>query len=103
MIHPWERYRGTDTKHYPDYNYVVNSAIYDQDVYFPTEFMHGIFDGGAGASLGDFWDVMMRHRAPAGGFLWALIDEGLARSAMCDSIDCRRDQAPDGILGPYRV
>ncbi len=102
VIHPWERYRGTDTKHYPDYNYVVNSAIYDQDVYFPTEFMHGIFDGGAGASLGDFWDVMMRHRAPAGGFLWALIDEGLVRSDMCDSIDCRRDQAPDGILGPYR-
>ena len=62
-MHPWERFRGTDTKHYPDYNYVVNSAIYDNDVFYPTEFMHGVFDGGAAASLRDFWDVMMKHRA----------------------------------------
>lgn len=102
VIHPWERFRGTDTKHYPDYNYVVNSSIYDHDIYFPTEFMHGIFDGGAAASLDDFWDVMMKHRAPAGGFLWALIDEGLVRADMNDSIDCRMSLAPDGILGPYR-
>lgn len=102
VIHPWERFRGTDTKHYPDYNYVVNSAIYDNAVFFPTEFMHGVFDGGAGASLRDFWDMMMKHRAPAGGFIWALIDEGLVRSDMNDSIDCRYDLAPDGILGPHR-
>lgn len=102
VIHPWERFRGTDTKHYPYYNYVVNSAIYDDDVYFPTEFMHGVFDGGAAASLRDFWDAMMKHRAPAGGFIWALLDEGLVRADMNDSIDCRRDLAPDGIVGPYR-
>lgn len=102
VIHPWERFRGTDTKHYPDYNYVVNSSIYDNDIFFPTEFMHGVFDGGAGASLRDFWDVMMRHRAPAGGFIWALLDEGLVRSDMNDSIDCKQDLAPDGIVGPYR-
>ncbi len=102
VIHPWERFRGTDTKHYPDYNYVVNSSIYDRDVFFPTEFMHSIFDGGAASSLSDFWDMMMKHRAPAGGFIWALIDEGLVRSDMNDSIDCRGDLAPDGILGPHR-
>ncbi len=102
VMHPWERFRGTDTKHYPDYNYVVNSSLYDRDVYFPTEFMHGVFDGGAAASLADFWDVMMKHRAPAGGFIWALLDEGLVRSDMNDSIDCRGDLAPDGIVGPYR-
>lgn len=102
VMHPWERFRGTDTKHYPDYNYVVNSTIYDRDIYFPTEFMHGIFDGGAAASLADFWDVMMKHRAPAGGFLWALVDEGLVRADCNDSIDCRFDLAPDGIVGPHR-
>ena len=62
VIHPWERFAGTDTKHYPDYNYVVNSTLYDSDIYFPTEFMHSIFDGGGGASLADFWDMMMKHR-----------------------------------------
>lgn len=102
VIHPWERFAGTDTKHYPDYNYVVNSTLYDSDIYFPTEFMHSIFDGGGGASLADFWDMMMKHRAPAGGFIWALIDEGLVRADMNDSIDCRRDLAPDGILGSRR-
>lgn len=102
VMHPWERFRGTDTKHYPDYNYVVNSAIYDNDIYFPTEFMHGLFDGGHGASLKDFWDVMMKHRAPAGGFLWALIDEGVVRSDQGGRIDCKGNLAPDGIVGPYR-
>ncbi len=102
VIHPWERFSGTDTKHYPDYNYVVNSSIYDYDIYFPTEFMHGNFDGGAAASLSDFWEAMMKHRAPAGGFLWALLDEGLVRNDHHDSIDCRGSLAPDGIVGPYR-
>lgn len=102
VMHPWERFRGTDTKHYPDYNYVVNSTIYDRDVYFPTEFMHGLFDGGNAASLRDFWDVMMKHRAPAGGFLWALLDEGVVRNDQGGRIDCKGDAAPDGIVGPYR-
>lgn len=102
VIHPWERFNGTDTKHYPDYNYVVNSAIYDRDIFFPTEFMHGVFDGGSASSLADFWEAMMKHEAPGGGFLWALIDEGLVRQDMNDSIDCRYDLAPDGILGPHR-
>ncbi|NDV84639.1 glycoside hydrolase family 2 TIM barrel-domain containing protein [Bacteroides sp. 51] len=102
VMHPWERFRGTDTKHYPDYNYVVNSTLYDSDVYFPTEFMHGLFDGGNAASLRDFWDVMMKHRAPAGGFLWALLDEGVVRNNQNGRIDCKNDAAPDGIVGPYR-
>ena len=103
VIHPWERFRGTDTKHYPDYNYVVNSTLYDTDIYFPTEFMHGLFDGGNAASLRDFWEVMMKHRAPAGGFLWALLDEGIVRNDQNNRIDCKGDLAPDGIVGPYRL
>lgn len=102
VMHPWERFRGTDTKHYPDYNYVVNSTIYDSDIYFPTEFMHGLFDGGNAASLKDFWEVMMKHRAPAGGFLWALLDEGVVRADEGGRIDCKGNLAPDGIVGPYR-
>lgn len=102
VIHPWEKFRGTDTKHYPDYNYVTNSAIYDDDIFFPTEFMHGLYDGGHGASLKDFWDAMMQHRHPAGGFLWALLDEGVVRTDQGGRIDCKGNLAPDGIVGPYR-
>ena len=51
VLHPWEKFNGTDTRHYPDYNYITNSALYGTDVFFPTEFMHGNYDGGAGAGL----------------------------------------------------
>jgi hypothetical protein len=51
-----------------------------KEVFFPTEFMHGLFDGGHGAALEDFWNEMMKHPYNAGGFLWALHDEGLVRN-----------------------
>jgi hypothetical protein len=33
ILHPWAKFNGTDTRHYPDYNYVVNSALYGNDVF----------------------------------------------------------------------
>jgi beta-galactosidase/beta-glucuronidase len=54
VIHPWERFDGTNTKHYPDYKYIQNEVANGKDVFFPTEFMHGLFDGGQGAALEDF-------------------------------------------------
>ncbi|WP_315816680.1 glycoside hydrolase family 2 TIM barrel-domain containing protein [Paraflavitalea speifideaquila] len=59
VIHPWEKFNGTDTKHYPDYNYMVNASLYEKEVYFPTEFMHGLYDGGHGAGLDDFWNLIL--------------------------------------------
>lgn len=102
VIHPWEKFNGTDTKHYPDYNYVVNSVLYDDDVFFPTEFMHGLEDGGHGAGLDDFWSLMSRHPQFAGGFLWSFHDEGVVRTDLNGKIDIQGNQAPDGILGPHR-
>lgn len=102
VIHPWEKFRGTDTKHYPIFNYTVNSTLYGQEVRFPTEFMHGLYDGGCAAGLQDFWNTMMKHRHPAGGFIWALVDEGVVRDDLGGKVDACGDQAPDGILGPHR-
>ncbi len=102
VIHPWEKFNGTDTKHYPDYNYVVNSGLYGQDVFFPTEFMHGLYDGGLGAGLDDFWNVILQHPYGAGGFLWVFHDEGIVRKDKKDSIDTDGNHAPDGIVGPHR-
>ena len=102
VMHPFERFNGTDTKHYPDFNYVVNSVLYDDDVFYPTEFMHGLFDGGHGAGLEDFWNEMRQHRAFAGGFLWSLHDEGVVRTDKGGVIDVAGNQAPDGIVGPHR-
>ena len=102
VIHPWEKFNGTDTKHYPDYNYVVNSSLYGKEVFFPTEFMHGLYDGGHGAGLDDFWNAMMQHPYSAGGFLWSFHDEGIMRKDRKDSIDTDGNHAPDGIVGPHR-
>jgi len=102
VIHPWEKFNGTDTKHYPDYNYVENSVLYGNEVFFPTEFMHGLQDGGHGAGLDDFWNLMMKHPHTAGGFLWSFHDEGVARTDRNGQIDIQGNAAPDGILGPHR-
>jgi len=101
LIHPWARFESTDTKHYPSYNYILNSALYDDKVYFPTEFLHGVYDGGHGAGLDDYWNLMMKHPYGAGGFLWVFADELVERKDKLDSLDGSNSDAPDGILGPY--
>ncbi|TCC91783.1 glycoside hydrolase family 2 [Pedobacter frigiditerrae] len=101
IIHPWEKFRGTDTRHYPDYNYMVNAMLYSKEVFFPTEFMHGNYDGGMAAGLQDFWDMMLKHPYGAGGFLWSFADEGVVRTDKNGAIDLAGDSAPDGIVGPH--
>jgi len=102
VIHPWERFRGTNTKHYPDYNYVLKSVATDQDIFFPTEFMHGLYDGGAGAGLDDFWSLMQTHPHEAGGFIWSFLDEAVIRTDKNNIYDSDGNHAPDGIVGPHR-
>jgi hypothetical protein len=102
VLHPWEKFNGTDTRHYPDYNYITNSALYGTDVFFPTEFMHGNYDGGAGAGLEDFWNAILNHPLGAGGFIWVFADGGIKRTDKDTTMDTANDSAPDGILGPHR-
>lgn len=102
VIHPWEKFGGTNTKHYPDYNYIENAALYGTEVFFPTESIHGLYDGGHGAGLDDFWNLMTRAPLSAGTFLWVFADEGIVRKDKHDSIDTHGNNAPDGILGPHR-
>lgn len=102
VIHPWERFNGTNTKHYPDYNYLVNQTLYGTDVFFPTESLHGLYDGGHGAGLDDYWNLMEHAPLSAGAFLWVFADEGIVRRDKNDSIDTHGNRAPDGIVGPHR-
>jgi len=102
VIHPWEKFNGTNTKHYPDYNYIVNEVANGQEVFFPTEFMHGLYDGGAGAALDDFWSQMVKHPHGAGGFIWAFLDEAVIRTDKNGAYDSDGNHAPDGIVGPHR-
>ncbi len=102
VIHPWEKFNSTNTKHYPDYNYLVNTSLYGSEVFFPTELLHGLYDGGLGAGLDDYWNIMTNMPLSAGGFLWVFADEGIVRRDEHDSIDTHGNNAPDGIVGPHR-
>ena len=102
VIHPWEKFNGTDTHHYPDYNYIVKTVATGQEVFFTTEFMHGLYDGGAGAALDDFWSLMMKHPHGAGGFIWAFLDEAVIRTDKNGIYDSDGNHGADGIVGPHR-
>ena len=104
VIHPWNTLGETNTLHYPSYDYVYNALTNGDKVYFPTEFLHGLYDGGHGAGLEDFWNIMQESPLSAGGFLWVFADEGVVRTDKDGFIDVKDKEtwAPDGIVGPYR-
>lgn len=102
VIHPWAIFDGTDTQHYRAYDCCVGSFYHGEEVFFPTEFLHGLYDGGHGAGLEDHWKLMQSKPLSAGGFLWSFADEGVVRLDERDRLDIKGNLAPDGILGPYR-
>ncbi len=102
VIHPWSLFNGINTSHYEDYNSGVEWFFNGQDLILPTEFLHGLYDGGHGAGLNDWWQRMLAHPLGAGGFLWAFADEGIVREDLGGAIDVAGNRAPDGIVGPYR-
>ncbi|MBN2165170.1 MAG: hypothetical protein JW717_02725 [Marinilabiliaceae bacterium] len=101
VLHAWEVFDGTDTQHYRDFNYGVGSHYQGHEVVFPTEFLHGVYDGGHGAGLDDFWTSMWHNPLSAGGFLWNFADEAIIRKDKNDSIDSDGNHGADGILGPH--
>ena len=102
LIHPWAIFNGTNTQHYINYDYGTFTNLHGHDVTFPTEFLHGLYDGGAGAGLDDFWNLMWHTPLSAGGFIWAFLDEDVVRTDKGGILDSDGDHAPDGIVGPYR-
>ena len=118
VLHPWIPFSGVDTIHYPTYDFVklacegypvyfhrnhyfANTNDPAKYIFMPTEFLHGLYDGGAGAGLEDVWNLMQRSRYLGGGFIWAFLDEGVHRTDH-GQIDVAGNEAPDGIVGPYR-
>ena len=101
VLHPWENIHGVDTAHYRNYE-ISQKKLGASTLYMPTEFLHGLYDGGLGAGLDDYWKLMYASPMGAGGFLWALVDEGVVRTDKNGQIDVAGNQAPDGIVGPYR-
>jgi hypothetical protein len=101
VVYPQTTFNGIDCSHYANYNSVV-TKLNGSNIFQPSEVIHGLYDGGAGAGCNDHWKLMMSKPLSAGFYLWALIDEGVERTDQGNAIDVKGNQAPDGILGPYR-
>jgi hypothetical protein len=101
VLHPWEKFRLTNTDHYEKFDSHTRLAN-GPDIYMPTEFLHGLYDGGIGAGLWDYWELIRKSKVGGGGFLWALVDECVKRTDQNGRLDCAGNRGPDGIVGPYR-
>ncbi len=101
VFHPRATDHGVNDPHYPTYQQVV-ADVNGPQVYFPTEFLHGLYDGGAGADFYDYWSVMKKGKAIGGGVFWAFLDESVVRTDEGGKLDSRGNYAPDGIMGPHR-
>ena len=96
------RVNGIDCNHYPTLGRVMQTLSDPEWIYMCTEFIHAQDDGGGGAGLEDFWEVMWEHPRSAGGFIWALLDESVYRTDRGGMIDAQMVNTNDGILGPHR-
>jgi hypothetical protein len=101
VVHPWEDFGGFDTQHYREYNYGIGNYMHGKSIVMPTEFLHGQFDGGHGASLDDYWKEMLYHPNAAGGFLWDFADQAVVRTDQNGVLDTDKFRGADGIVGPY--
>ncbi|MDR0395190.1 MAG: glycoside hydrolase family 2 [Tannerella sp.] len=102
VIHPWLEEEQTNTYHYPSYGVGTQFLFNGNKVFFPTETIHGLYDGGHGAGLNDFWNLMQSNPLSAGCFLWDFADAGVVRNDKNNEIDTDGDHGADGIVGPYR-
>jgi len=100
VLHPQANFGGFETMHYRSYG-ESQEYMRKPEIYMPTEFLHGLYDGGHGAGLWDYWEMMRKHPRCAGGFLWSFADEGVVRTDQNGRIDNQGSWAPDGIVGPH--
>ncbi len=117
VLHPWDVLNGVNTAHYRTFEQlpalvagkeIKRGAGVDRTpitherplIYLPTEFLHALFDGGAGAGMEDYWKLMRSGKTFGGGFVWVFRDEGVLRPDT-GQIDLMGNRAPDGIVGPF--
>ncbi len=99
VMHPRSKDRGVNDPHYPDYASIVRESG-GPAVYFPTEFLHGLYDGGAGSGFHDYWEVLRKSPVLGGAFFWVMYDDGVVRTDKGGIIDNSGNMGPDGIMGP---
>ena len=100
VLYPWANRNGFETKHYRSWGETAE-YMRQKEIFMPTEFLHGLYDGGHGAGLKDYWKLMMSNPHCAGGFLWDLMDQAVVRTDQNGILDPVGNFGSDGIVGPH--
>ena len=100
VLYPWANRNGFETKHYRSWGETAE-YMRQKEIFMPTEFLHGLYDGGHGAGLADYWKLMMSNPRCAGGFLWDLMDQAVVRTDQNGILDPVGNFGSDGIVGPH--
>jgi len=100
VLYPWANRNGFETKHYRSWGETAE-YMRQKEIFLPTEFLHGLYDGGHGAGLADYWRLMMSNPRCAGGFLWDLMDQAVVRTDQNGILDPVGNFGSDGIVGPH--
>ncbi len=100
VIHPQQDLNGVETMHYRSYG-ETQEYLRGKDLFFPTEMLHGLYDGGHGAGLHDYWEMMRNDPMCGGGLLWVFADEGVVRTDQNGRIDNDGNHGADGLVGPH--
>ncbi len=100
VLHPQRLLNGVETMHYRSYG-ETQEYLRGENIFLPTEFLHGLYDGGHGGGLFDYWELMRQHPRFGGGYLWDFADQGVVRTDQGGRIDCYTNYAADGIVGPH--
>jgi len=100
VLYPWANRNGFETKHYRSWGETAD-YMRQKEIFMPTEFLHGLYDGGHGAGLKDYWKLMMSNPRCAGGFLWDLMDQAVVRTDKNGILDPVGNFGSDGIVGPH--
>lgn len=100
VLYPWANRNGFETKHYRSWGETAE-YMRKKEIFMPTEFLHGLYDGGHGAGLKDYWKMMMSNPRCAGGFLWDLMDQAVVRTDKNGILDPVGNFGSDGIVGPH--
>ncbi|AHG92263.1 glycoside hydrolase family 2 sugar binding protein (plasmid) [Gemmatirosa kalamazoonensis] len=103
VMHPWTLHDGINTAHYRPLACCAGRVFQGRDLVMPTEVQHGLYDGGHGAGLADYWNAALADPRWAGMFLWDLVDQGVLRTDLPgDTLDTEGNRGADGIVGPHR-